>query len=170
MVCHNREGRVNTAHAGFAKLEAKVQIGMRDRRVDLIKSSHGKKIGAPDGETRRRQRRDRAHGLREIGVVHRIARPLMQRRPHQSAHTGDQAGVLDSPRRVKQFRRDRTYLLVFQWLDKVLNPIPLSRFNVIVEKNNPFSPCRSCAGVAFCGEIERRIELQESNMTVDRFG
>ena len=135
MVSHGREGRIDAAHPGFADFETKIEVGMRDRRVDLIKSSNGKKIRAPHGETRRGQRRNCTHGLREIGVIHRIARPLMQCCSHQPAYTGHQAGVLNSPCRVKQFRRDRTDFLVLQWFDDVLNPIALSRFNVIIEKN-----------------------------------
>ena len=59
----------------------------------------------------------------------------MHGRAHQSAHTSDQAGVLNSPCRVKQFRRDRTNVLILQRLDEVLNPIALARFDVIIKKN-----------------------------------
>ena len=169
MVSHGRERRIDAAQAGFSEFETKIEIGMRDRRIDFIKSSNGKEILAPHGQTRRGQCRNCPHGLRKIGVIHRIARPLMQGCSHQPAYTGDQAGVLNSTCRVKQFRRNRTDFLVLQWFDDVLNPIALSRFNIIVEKNDTFAARRLRAGVAFCGKVERRIERDEASLTADRF-
>ena len=94
----------------------------------------------------------------------------MQCGADQSAHTRDEAGVLNSAGSVKQFRRDRTHFLVLQRFNDVLNPIPLSGFNVVVEKNYPFAACRFCAGVAFRGEVERGIECDKAKLTADRFG
>ena len=93
----------------------------------------------------------------------------MQRCSHQSAYASDQARVLNSPRRVQQFWRGRTYLLVFQWLDKVLNPIALSRFNVVIQENQPIAARCARTSVAFCGKIERAIEGDESNVLANRF-
>src|SRR6266545_6430668 len=143
---------------------------MRDWGVDLIKSAQRKEIRAPHGKTRRGQCRNRAHRLSKIGVIHRIAWPLMQGCAHQSAHTSDQAGVLNSPCRVKQFRRDRTNVLILQGLDDVLKPIALARFYVIIKKNDALATCHLSACVAFCGKVERRVERDEASLTADRFG
>ena len=143
---------------------------MRDWGIDLIKPAQRKKIRAPHGKARRGQRRNRAHRLRKIGVIHRIALPLMHGCAHKSAHTSDQAGVLNARCRVKQFRRDRANVLILQGFDDILNPIALPRFNVVVKKNYALATCHLSACVAFSGKVERCVEGDEPNLTADRFG
>src|SRR5262245_51341661 len=108
---------------------------MSDWSIDLIKSTKAKKISAPHRQACSRQCGNGAHGLSEIRIIDGIARPLVQCRADQSSYTGHQAGMLNSPRWVQQFWRDGTHLRVFQRFDGVLNPVALSCFNVVVEKN-----------------------------------
>ena len=66
---HGSEWSINAAQPGFSNFEAKVQIGMRDRGVNLVKPAQTDKVIATDGQTRGGQRRNGPHRLGVIRVI-----------------------------------------------------------------------------------------------------
>jgi hypothetical protein len=67
----------------------------------------------------------------------------------EPTHTRDQTGVLNFPGCVKQLRRDRAHLGIFERLDEIFDPIALAALDVVVEKNEMYASCRDRAEIAF---------------------
>ena len=141
---------------------------MRDRRVSLIKLTQAEKIFAPHRQTRAREHGDIPHRLREIKIIHRVCVPLVKSSADEPAHSHDQSGVLNFSIPINHFRRYRSHLRVFQRFNQILYPIPLPTIHVVIKKNESFTAGRTCASIAFRGEIERLIESNEAHVCPNR--
>ena len=66
---HAHKWCVNAAHSRLANFETKIEIGMRDRRVDGIELADAKEIFPAHGQAGRGQSGDSAHRLGKIDVI-----------------------------------------------------------------------------------------------------
>ena len=67
----------------------------------------------------------------------------------EPTHTRDQTGVLDFSGCVKQLRRDRAHLGIFERLDEIFDPTVLAALDVVVEKNEMRASRCGRAEIAF---------------------
>ena len=96
-----REGRVNAAHPGLANFETEIDVGMRDRGVDGVETAEAEEIVASHGEAGRGKRGHVAQRLRQVEMLRRIRRALMEGCAGESPHAHHQSGVLNLSRLVK---------------------------------------------------------------------
>ena len=68
-VLHAHKWCVNAAHSRLANFETKIEIGMRDRRVDGIELADAEEIFPAHGQAGRGQSGDSAHRLGKIDVI-----------------------------------------------------------------------------------------------------